>query len=105
MGGLAHGVAQLAIPQGADQFLNADALVRSGAGLAPMPSEISPATIGERAERVLTTAPLKAAAENIAAQIAAMPSPAEVARALRGLPDAPGARRPAAPPAPSGGGR
>ncbi len=85
LGGLAHGIAQVAVPQGADQFVNAEALVRSGAGLALMPSEISPATLRERADRLLNTAPFKAAAENIAEQIAAMPSPAEVARALPGL--------------------
>lgn len=85
LGGLAHGIPQVAVPQGADQFLNADALVRSGAGLALMPSEVSPETIRERAERLLTTPPFKAAAEDIAAQVASMPAPADVARALLGL--------------------
>ncbi|HEV2769189.1 MAG TPA: glycosyltransferase [Solirubrobacteraceae bacterium] len=85
LGGLAHGIPQVAVPQGADQFLNADALVRAGAGLALMPSEITPETISERAERLLTTPPFKAAAEDVAAQIASMPAPADVARALRGL--------------------
>ena len=42
---LAHGVPQLAIPHGADQYMNAEALQRSGAGSRLMPDEITPDTV------------------------------------------------------------
>jgi len=82
LGGLAHGIPQLAVPQGADQFQNSAALVRSQAGLALMPAEIASGTIRKQVGRLLDEPSFKASAEAIAAEIASMPPPAYVAQAL-----------------------
>ena len=51
VGALAAGVPMLAIPQGADQFFNAEAIVRVGAGLRLLPSEFTAAAIRRRHPR------------------------------------------------------
>lgn len=84
LGALAAGVPQLVLPQGADQFANADALVDSGAGLRLLPDEHDAGTIAEHTRTLL---PRKGndhrdAARAVAGEIAAMPAPAEVARRL-----------------------
>ncbi|MEV7093511.1 glycosyltransferase [Amycolatopsis sp. NPDC051045] len=77
LGALAAGVPQLVLPQGADQFANAEALVAAGAALRLLPGELSADAVTEQARKA---APCRDAARAIAAEIAAMPSPEEVAR-------------------------
>ena len=48
LGGLNAGVPMLAIPQGADQFLNAETIVEHGLGLRLLPDELSPRRYGTR---------------------------------------------------------
>ena len=75
---------QLCLPQAADQFRNAEGGIRAGAALALLPREISPSTVAEAVDRLLTDQDLRDAAGRVAAEIAAMPSPDEVAALLVG---------------------
>jgi len=79
LGALAAGLPQLVLPQGADQFANADALVAASAGLRLLPDELSADAVAEQARKLPSC---RDAACAIAAEIAAMPSPDEVAREL-----------------------
>jgi UDP:flavonoid glycosyltransferase YjiC (YdhE family) len=84
LGALSVGAPQLVLPQGADQFANAEAVTTVGAALTLLPGELSPDAIADHARTLLT---LKAnthreAARTVAAEIARMPSPADVARRL-----------------------
>ncbi|UOZ08355.1 glycosyltransferase [Amycolatopsis sp. WQ 127309] len=79
LGALAEGVPQLVLPQGADQFANAEALVTAGAGLRLLPGELSADAVTEQARRLPSC---RDAARAVAAEIAATPSPDEVAREL-----------------------
>jgi UDP:flavonoid glycosyltransferase YjiC (YdhE family) len=78
LGALSAGVPIVAVPQGADQFLNAEAIVRAGIGLRIMPAESSPATVRDRVGRVLEEGHFALAARAIAVEIAGMPTPAMV---------------------------
>jgi UDP:flavonoid glycosyltransferase YjiC (YdhE family) len=82
LGALGHGIPQLALPQGADQHRNADALVRSGAGLALAAAEVTAEAVAAAARRLLAQESFAAAASAVRAQIAAMPEPATVLAAL-----------------------
>lgn len=82
---LARGLAQLCLPQGADQFRNAAAVEAAGAGLALHPDVVDPAAVGDAAARLLADDGFRTAARRVAAEIAAMPQPAEVAAELAGM--------------------
>jgi UDP:flavonoid glycosyltransferase YjiC (YdhE family) len=79
LGALASGVPQLVLPQGADQFANAEALCAAGAARRLLPGELSADAVTEQARKLPAH---RDAARAIAAEIAAMPSPDEVAREL-----------------------
>jgi UDP:flavonoid glycosyltransferase YjiC (YdhE family) len=75
----------LVLPQGADQFANADAVSAAGAGLRLLPDELSADAIAEHVRKLLPhhgNAGHRDAARTIAEEIARMPSPDEVARHL-----------------------
>jgi len=82
MGCLAAGVPQLVIPQGADQFGNADMVATSGAGEQLLPAELTADSIADAVRRLLKDTAMQEAADTLAAEVAAMPSPADVARDL-----------------------
>ncbi|MEP7055963.1 MAG: glycosyltransferase [Actinomycetota bacterium] len=82
LGALAEGLPQLAVPQAADQFRNARAGVERGAALALLPGETEPTAISTALQRLLADHGFRAAAGEVAAEIAAMPAPADVVRAL-----------------------
>ncbi|MFF5052265.1 glycosyltransferase [Micromonospora sp. NPDC000663] len=85
LGALAVGVPQLMLPQGADQFANADAVSAAGAALRLLPHEVDVAAVAEQAGRLLPRhggGEHHDAARALAGEIAAMPSPATVARHL-----------------------
>lgn len=85
LGALAAGVPQVMVPQGADQFANADALTAAGVGVRILPGEVSAEAIAEQAHRLLPRhrdAEQRDAARAVAEEIAAMPSPAAVAERL-----------------------
>ena len=80
---LAAGVPQLCLPKAAtDQFRNAGACAAAGAGLRLVGDEATPEAIAAATGRLLDEPSFAAAARGVAAEIAAMPSPADVARAL-----------------------
>ena len=78
LGALSHGLPQVCLPQGADQFRNAAAAVQSGAGLCLPPAEASAEAITEAVRQALVEPGFRAAAARVADEIAAMPAPAEV---------------------------
>ncbi|MFI6027847.1 glycosyltransferase [Amycolatopsis magusensis] len=80
LGALAAGVPQLCLPQGADQFTNADAVLRVGAGDRLLAGELGGLT--DKARVLLSDVDVRDAARALAEEIAAMPSPIEVARRL-----------------------
>jgi hypothetical protein len=57
LGALAAGVPQLVMPQGADQFANADALYAAGAALRLLPPEVGVAAVARHASTLLPRRP------------------------------------------------
>ncbi|SES51230.1 glycosyltransferase [Lentzea flaviverrucosa] len=80
LGALAAGVPQVVLPQGADQFGNADALVAAGAALRPAAFSAGP--IADCVRRLLVDSSYREAAGQIAREIRHTPSPEEVADSL-----------------------
>ena len=85
LGALTEGLPQLCLPQGADQFLNASNCRTAGAGLVLEPHEISAEAVRGAALAILDDPEYAAAANRISAEIATMPSPADVAAVLERL--------------------
>jgi len=79
---VAAGIPQLCVPQGADQFINAAAGARSGAGLSLMPDQTAPDEIRRAVSRLLAEDGFGSAAERISEEIATMPAPEDVAARL-----------------------
>ena len=84
LGALEHAVPQLCLPQAADQFRNAAAVATSGAGLA-LTDDASADAVEDALRRLLGTPDFLHRATAVAAEIAAMPSPEEVAADVVGL--------------------
>jgi UDP:flavonoid glycosyltransferase YjiC (YdhE family) len=85
LGALSVGAPQLLLPQGADQFANAEAVSAAGAGLVLLPDALSANAIAEHTHKLLPhrgDAVHLDAARGIAEEIARMPSPDQVARRL-----------------------
>ena len=79
---LGAGIPQLCVPQAADQFLNAAACMRSGAGLALEPGGVSAEQVRGAIERLLSDPTFAHAAARVSREIDALPSPREVATRL-----------------------
>jgi UDP-glucoronosyl and UDP-glucosyl transferase len=84
-GALAHGVAQVVLPQGADNFRNAAMLEAAGAARTVLPDAVTLAEVRDAVRAVLTEPRYGVAARALAKEIAAMPGPTEVAEGLRAL--------------------
>jgi hypothetical protein len=82
---LAMGIPQLCLPQRADQFLNADAVARAGAGLAIPPAEVDATAVARATRRLLEDSSFRRAARIVADEIAVMPSPSDVITVLETL--------------------
>lgn len=78
-GALAHGVPQVMVPQGADNFDNAAMCERAGMALVLRPNEFSATAVADSVPLVLNDPRFAEAAQLTANEIAAMPDPAEVA--------------------------
>ncbi|MFG1924574.1 glycosyltransferase [Cryptosporangium sp. NPDC048952] len=87
LGAAAHGLPQLLLPQGADQFGNADVVSAQGSGLALTRDDVMPDVIAECARTLLGEPVHRATAQALAAEIAAMPSPASVLPDLEAFAD------------------
>ncbi len=72
-GALSHGLPQLVIPQGADQFMNADACRQAGAALSLAPGEVSAAAIAAAADQLLSEPAFTVAARAVRAEFDMMP--------------------------------
>lgn len=81
LGALAAGVPQLLLPQGADQFANAEAVAAAGAGLVLDDLD----AIADLTWKLLVGTGHRDAARAVADEIARMPSPDEVAQRLPDL--------------------
>jgi UDP:flavonoid glycosyltransferase YjiC (YdhE family) len=81
LGAAAAGVPQVCIPQGADQYLNAEACARSGIGLV-LPGSPTADEVRDAVERVSSEPAYAEAAQAVRREIAAMPTPGNVAAEL-----------------------
>lgn len=82
LGTLAAGLPQLVLPQGADQFVNADVLAEVGAAAKLVGPEITADAVFAAAGRLLDSSGAREVAERVAAEIASMPEPADVVAEL-----------------------
>ncbi|HVN51461.1 MAG TPA: nucleotide disphospho-sugar-binding domain-containing protein, partial [Acidimicrobiales bacterium] len=80
---LAHGLPQLCLPQGADQFGNARACSSAGAGLEIPPRDISADRVRAATNHLLVEPDFRARARQLADEIAQMPTPNTVAEQIR----------------------
>lgn len=82
LGTLAAGLPQLVLPQGADQFINADVLAEVGAAAKLVGPEITADAVAEAARHLLDDSSARDVAAKVAVEIAAMPAPAAVVAEL-----------------------
>ncbi|MFI9011042.1 glycosyltransferase [Actinosynnema sp. NPDC053489] len=82
LGALSVGAPQLFLPQGADQFANADAVTAAGAGLTLRPDEVGAEAVAEHLRTLLRPGAHTDSARAVAEEISRMPTPADVARRL-----------------------
>jgi UDP:flavonoid glycosyltransferase YjiC (YdhE family) len=82
-GVLAHGLPSVALPQSADNFINANLLAKAGAAYTLMPREVTGPAVRDTLRTVLGTGSYRQRARELADEIAAMPSTDDVAAALR----------------------
>jgi UDP:flavonoid glycosyltransferase YjiC (YdhE family) len=82
LGTVAAGLPQLVLPQGADQPYNAMAIQRAGIGLALANDEQIPGAIESAVGKLLPDCQERETAKSVAAEIASMPSPTEIASTL-----------------------
>ncbi|MEU6071310.1 glycosyltransferase [Streptomyces sp. NPDC047082] len=74
---LAAGLPQLVLPQGADGPANGKAVAAAGAGEVVLAADQSPEAVTEATRRLLAEEGYRVSARKVAAEIAAMPDPAE----------------------------
>ena len=76
LGTLAHGCPMLVLPQGADQWNNAQRVVDIGAGRQLLRAALSPAAVRTDVLALLADPSFRVSAEAVAAEIRDMPAPA-----------------------------
>jgi len=81
-GALAEGIPLVIVPQGADQFLQAERVVAADAGVAVLPDTATPRAVADAVRAVLADPSFRAGAYGVAAEIASRPTPDEVAARL-----------------------
>jgi len=85
LGALAHGVPLLVVPQGADQWSNAEQIVAAGAGKRLLRDELSAAAVRDCVMALLNEPSYRQAASNIKDEIRAMPSATDALVGLEAL--------------------
>ncbi|HOZ59473.1 MAG TPA: glycosyltransferase [Nakamurella multipartita] len=85
LGAAAAGVPQLILPQGADQFLNADLVTRAGIGRALRADEQLGGAITDAVRVLLDAGPPRQRAAQLRAEIAGMPAPEAIVSQLEKL--------------------
>jgi MGT family glycosyltransferase len=75
---MSHGVPQIVVPQGADQFRNAEIVANAGLGAQLLGDQFTKEALHETARELLRDTGVHDAAARIAAEIAAMPHPDDV---------------------------
>ncbi len=83
-GALAHGAPQLILPQGAEQFINAEACAASGAALILGPEDTTVEAVAAAVRRLLDEESFTVAAQAVRDEIAMMPDAATVLATLTG---------------------
>ena len=82
---LAHGQPLLVLPQGANQFWNADRCATLGVGIRLLPDEVGPASVRQAVRALLDQPGYRAGAGALAAEIGGMPGPEEAVPLLEAL--------------------
>ncbi|MGW4111386.1 glycosyltransferase [Actinosynnema sp. NPDC004786] len=82
MGTFGAGVPHLVLPQGADQFANAAMVTEAGLGDRVLGAELTAEVVAAKARRLLADDAVRDAARAMADEVAAMPSPHDVAGVL-----------------------
>ena len=72
---LAHGLPLLLLPQGANQFHNAEACLAAGVGRRLLPGEVSPEAVRRDVRMLLDDSRLRDGARRVQEELAAMPGP------------------------------
>ena len=85
LGALAFGQPLLVVPQGADQFYNAERVVAAGAGVRLMPDRLTADSARDAVLRLLHDDTFRHAARRIKNEFDAMPDPQEAVEALERL--------------------
>ncbi|MEC3982695.1 glycosyltransferase [Amycolatopsis sp. H20-H5] len=85
LGAFGAGLPQLVLPQGADQFTNAEAVFEAGVGDRLLGEAVTGEAVREYARRLLVDETVRGAAGRLAAEVAGMPSPGEVVELLPGF--------------------
>jgi len=80
---LAHGLPSVALPQSADNFTVAELIAEAGVARRLLPGEVTADAVRSHLRTVLGDASYATRARQVAEEIAAMPSPQDVAAALR----------------------
>jgi UDP:flavonoid glycosyltransferase YjiC (YdhE family) len=84
---LGQGLPILVLPQGANQFHNAEACVSRGAGRSLLPGEISPGSVRQEMQYLLEEPGYRSAARQIRDEFRLMPGPEEAVALLERLAD------------------
>ncbi|HEX2048491.1 MAG TPA: glycosyltransferase [Acidimicrobiales bacterium] len=82
---LAHGLPLLLLPQGANQFWNAERCADLGVGLRLLPPEVTPGAVRHAVHALLDDPAFRERAGDVQDEIARMPSPADVVPLLEEL--------------------
>ncbi|MDQ2826195.1 MAG: glycosyltransferase, partial [Actinomycetota bacterium] len=82
---LGHGLPLVVLPQGANQFWNAERCAALGVGIRLLPHEVDAASVRRAVRAVLDDPSYRERAAALAGEIAAMPAPAEVVPLLESL--------------------
>ena len=82
-GALAHGVPQVILPQGADNYEHAAMCEQAGTAITLRPAMLDPANLAATVRRVVLDETYATSSRRCAAEIAAMPDAAAVANTLR----------------------